>query len=46
MGSKTEKTEKIRNRKEAPNKPNLKAEQKRLRNTINVVAALEKENRK
>lgn len=46
MASKTQKTEKIRDRKSAPNKANRKSEQKRLRSTINTVIKLENENRK
>ena len=46
MASKTQKTEKIRHRKSAPNKANQKAENKRLHSTIDTVAKLEKENRK
>ena len=46
MASKTQKTEKIRHRKSAPNKANRKAENNRLHTTIDTVAKLEKENRK
>lgn len=46
MASKTQKTEVIRHRKHAPNKVNNKAEQKRVRESLNVVIKLESENRK
>ncbi len=46
MASKTQKTEKIRDRKSAPNKANRKSEQQRLRTTIDTIVKLEKENRK
>jgi len=41
MASKTQKTEKIRDRKSAPNKVNRKAEAKRLRGNIDVVQKLQ-----
>lgn len=37
MASKTQKTEKIRNRKSRPSKPNLKANEKRLRNNLEAL---------
>jgi len=37
MASKTQKTEKIRNRKSRPSKPNLKVSEKRLRNNLEVL---------
>jgi hypothetical protein len=37
MASKTQRTEKIRNRKSRPSKPNLKASEKRLRNNLEVL---------
>lgn len=46
MASKTQKTEKIRDRKHAPNKANLKADGKRLRETLCVIQKLEAENSK
>lgn len=46
MGSKTQKTEIIRHRKHAPNKVNRKTEQKEVRKNIDLLAKLEKENRK
>lgn len=46
MASKTQKTEKIRHRKSAPNKVNLKSEQKRLHDSMGTLAKLENENRK
>ncbi len=45
MASKTQKTEKIRHRKSAPNKVNRKTEQKRLRDSMEVLSKLEKENK-
>lgn len=45
MASKTQKTEKIRDRKHAPNKMNLKSGQKRLQNAINLVQKLQGENK-
>ncbi|MEN6441867.1 MAG: hypothetical protein ABFD97_25170 [Syntrophobacter sp.] len=45
MASKTQKTEKIRDRKHAPNKVNLKNEQKRLHDTVSVVQKLQGENK-
>ncbi len=41
MGSKTQKSERIRARKSAPNKANRKAELERIRENLNVVGALE-----
>ena len=38
MPSKTQKTESVRARKHAPNKVNLKQEQKRLRRNMDVLA--------
>jgi hypothetical protein len=46
MASKTQKTEKVRHRKHAPNKVNNKSEQKRLRESLDVIVKLESENRK
>ncbi len=43
MASKTQKTEKIRARKRAPNTVNNKAEQKRLRANLNVLEKIAKE---
>ena len=43
MASKTQKTEKIRARKHAPNKDNLKTERKRIRKNLDVVQKIEKE---
>lgn len=37
MASKTQKTEKIRNRKSRPSKPNLKVNEKRLRTNLEVL---------
>lgn len=37
MASKTQKTEKIRKRKASPSKPNLRANEKRLRNNLEVL---------
>jgi hypothetical protein len=44
MGSKTQKTEKIRYRKRTSNKVNMKASQKQLRENLNTLIKLEKEN--
>ncbi|MGC8492641.1 MAG: hypothetical protein ACP5SH_12980 [Syntrophobacteraceae bacterium] len=44
MGSKTQKTEKIRYRKSAPNKANRKTDQKQLRENLDILVKLEKEN--
>lgn len=46
MGSKTQKTEKIRYRKRSPNKTNRKADRERLRRNLDVLVKLESENRK
>ncbi len=40
MASKTQKTEAVRARKHAPNKENLKQEQKRLQENLRVLAKL------
>ncbi len=45
MGSKTQKTEKIRYRKRTSNKINMKTAQKQVRQNLDTVAKLEKENR-
>jgi hypothetical protein len=37
MASKTQKTDKIRNRKARPSKPNLKVKEKRLRSNLEVL---------
>lgn len=46
MGSKTQKTEKIRYRKHTSNKINRKTEQKKIRRNLDLLAKLENENRK
>lgn len=46
MGSKTQKTEVIRHRKHAPNKVNRKDEQKEIRQSLDILVKLERENRK
>ncbi len=46
MASKTQKTEIIRHRKHASNKVNNKTEQKRMQESLQVIAKLESENRK
>jgi hypothetical protein len=46
MGSKTQKSEKIRHRKHAPNRINRKAEQKVVRQNLDLLGKLENENRK
>jgi hypothetical protein len=43
MASKTQQTEKIRARKHAPNKINLKVEEKRLNENYKVLARLAKD---
>jgi len=45
MASKTQKTEKIRDRKHGPNKVNMKTGQKRLQNTVGVLQKLQGENK-
>lgn len=45
MASKTQKTEKIRARKRAPNQINSKVVEKRLHANLDVISKLEKENR-
>ncbi len=45
MASKTHKTEKVRARKEAPNKANRKAEKKRIRGNLTVIDGLEGKSR-
>jgi hypothetical protein len=45
MASKTQKTEKIRARKSAPNKVNRKTEQKRVRENLKVIDGLEGKSR-
>ena len=37
MASKSQRTEKIRNRKSRPSKPNLKVNEKRLRNNLEIL---------
>ena len=44
MGSKTQKTETIRYRKRISNKVNMKTSQKQLRENLNTLVKLEKEN--
>ncbi|MDR3569398.1 MAG: hypothetical protein P4L43_15330 [Syntrophobacteraceae bacterium] len=44
MGSKTQKTEKIRYRKRTSNKVNMKTAQKQVRENLNTLTKLEKEN--
>lgn len=39
MASKSKKTETVRDRKKAPNKPNMKAEQKRIQKNLEVIKA-------
>ena len=46
MGSKTQKTEKIRYRKHSPNKTNMKTEQKKVHQNMDILVKLEAENRK
>ena len=46
MGSKTQKTEKVRYRKHGPNKANRKTDQERIRGNLKVLGKLEGENRK
>ena len=46
MGSKTQKTEKIRYRKHSPNKTNMKTEQEQVRRNLDLLVKLEAENRK
>jgi len=46
MGSKTHKTETIRHRKQAPNKPNRKADRERIGGNHKLLSKLEEENRK
>jgi hypothetical protein len=43
MASKTQKTEKIRNRKSRPSKPNLKVNEKRLRNNLETLERISEE---
>lgn len=43
MASKTQKTEKIRNRKSRPSKPNLKVSEKRLRNNLETLERIASE---
>jgi hypothetical protein len=42
MSSKTQKTEAIRERKEAPHKENRKADKKRIRQNLEVIGKAEK----
>ena len=44
MGSKTQKTEKIRYRKRTSNKVNMKTAQQQIRQNLDIVTKLEKEN--
>ncbi|MCL5405243.1 MAG: hypothetical protein M1398_00700 [Deltaproteobacteria bacterium] len=44
MGSKTQKTEKIRYRKRTPNKTNTKTAQKQIRENLDILVKLEREN--
>ena len=44
MGSKTQKTEKIRYRKRTPNKVNMKTGQKQVRENLDTLVKLKKEN--
>jgi len=46
MGSKTQKTEIIRHRKQAPNKANRKADRERVAENYKLLSKLEEENRK
>lgn len=45
MGSKTQKTEKIRYRKRISNKTNMKTAQKQVRENLDTLVKLENENR-
>ena len=44
MGSKTQKTEKIRYRKRISNKVNMKTAQKQVRQNLDILIKLEREN--
>ncbi len=44
MGSKTQKTEIIRDRKHGPNKANRKTSKKQIRENLDVIGKLQKEN--
>jgi hypothetical protein len=46
MGSKTQKTETIRHRKQAPNKANRKTDRERISGNHKLLGKLEEENRK